>query len=526
MYLINSSVDRPDIGYLYNVSKDLMHRGIRVGDIEYLKEQFKENYLALKDNIKSNYGINNPGSSKQIVEYMKSLNSEEIYEICFNDGKWTTNKDAFSQLAAMGYQFAIDILDYRLVKKYSEYIENFIEACDKNSLIHPEVSLSKTNRINYKNPPLMNIPKPLLWNVIKPYNDGDTLISADIKNQEQTIMVNMLNASKIKWALDDPRGFYEALFCTQFEVKARLNMLVTSSHKEGFISNKELSEMSFVPAEYYSPIPVLTEDTYYTDGDTKRRIKYIDICNIVVGVGGKPQLPKAIKAYFNSKEFVELGVDWEEFDNKKLNKPGIVSIDGKIRGISIECSKMSRAEFKVAWNALAYGVGMMGLKNICKRINPKIVYSNFIGIPEYKKYKDTCNKLAKQGIQEISTYFGTKMTANKYEESELRRALMDLPIQGTASDILSLLVKHFHDMVNVLGIKDDFFILFTRHDEVIVEVSKTYIAENGIEKALAIVKDIFEHTIDNWTSFKLKVEEVVPNVDFIKDEYSEDAIFD
>ena len=118
------------------------------------------------------------------------------------------------------------------------------------------------------------------------------------------------------------------------------------------------------------------------------------------------------------------------------------------------------------------------------------------------------------------------MIANKYEESELRRALMDLPIQGTASDILSLLVRHFYDMVNVLGIKDDFFILFTRHDEVIVEVSKTYIAENGIEKALAIVKDIFEHTIDNWTSFKLKVEEVVPNVDFIKDEYSEDAIFD
>lgn len=517
MYHIDSKTDRPDIKYLEDTVKLMMIRGVNVADLGLLYARFIAEKDAIAQDITENYGIANPNSSQQIVKYISNIDNPEIYEICFVDGKWTSNKDALSSLSLIGYQFAKDILDYRKAKKYAESIKSMQDAVGSDGRVHPTVTLSKTNRINYSSPALMNIPKPLLWHIVKPNNPDNILVSADIKNQEPSILINLLGIDSLKAALTSDNGLYEYIFEKAFVGKARLNILVTSSYKEGLVTNEELASLGYVPPVYYTPDPPAVVSTYYNG----EQVRVIDATSVVVKPGTKMEdikLPdKVLIETVNDKQYY-VPVIWEDFNKKKLNVQGIIELSGEVQDLEIRCDGIYRKEFKIAWNAMTYGAGSFGIDKMCKHINGKTFYSFFSSIPEFKRYRNNCKAHAEKHQQYINTFFGTTLNAGGEENTfKLQRVLMDLPIQGTAADILSMLLKHCNEEINN-KYKGNIEIHYTRHDEMIFEVNKEWADKIGIDMVLDIIKDMTEHQVDNWTPFRVEVKELKPGKLYIDDD--------
>lgn len=505
MYRINSTTDIPSSAYLLKEVQQMMADGIKIANLNDTYQTLIDEEEAYRKDIKYKLGIDNPNSAVQIKRYMDGLNDSTVVSICCPNGKWTSDKSALTQLAFLGYEFASTILKYRKAKKYADTIKAISTSKDRFGKIHPTVTMTKTNRVSYSDPPLMTIPKDVLWDCIVPSKAGNVLISADIKNQEPNIMINMHNIKSLKPALSSELGLYEYIF-SQIPITGRLNLIITNNEKPGIMDNDEMRERSDIPAIYYTPKICPMEDAK-VNGEN---IKLIDIINLVTPVGVEPEFPKEIRVMTaNGNVYnlpIEFHVDWSKAANKKkLNTQCILEVDGVISGISKPCEGETRKEFKRAWNAMTYGASALGVKNMCNKIDAQMVYRFFTSIPELDEYRKECGRLARNRVQTVKTYFGTDVTANQPNVSVLKRVLMDLPIQGTAADILSLLVKHFKSETEKMGIADKLKIVFTRHDELIIEASKELIDDWGIDKILAYVRELTEHQVDDWEPFKIDI---------------------
>ncbi len=523
MYNINSKEDKPDIGYMVNRVKESMNVGIKLGDVGSLYSRFLGVQNEIGNKIIEEYGIQNPNSGVQVIEFLKRQKNVDIYEVCCVGDKWTSNKDALLQLRNMGYDFADNILDYRKMKKYAESIKSMLDAVDKDGLVRPNLTLGKTNRINYVNPALMNIPKKLLWHIITPRNEGNVLFSIDIKNQEPSILINLLNIEQLKDALISEDGLYESLFKKPFVQRTRLNIFNTVDKKMRRVSAKEMAANSNIPPIYYVPIRPTVDSVYYNG----ERIKLIEVCNVVSRIGKEPLLPDKVSIETVENNIYNVDVEWDKLSKRQLNKSGVIEIDGTLKGIDIVCEGTFRDEFKQAWNALTYGASSMGLRKICKGIDGGLIYKYFSGIKEFREYKKQCKKLAGKGIQEINTIFGTKLYAGEKNTNRLQRILMDLPIQGTGSDILALLIKHFDNEVEHRGLVGKLELYYTRHDEFIVEVNKEWLDTVGENKVEDILRDILEHKIDDWIPFKIEVSKIeVKPLNVLNEKDYTDEIFE
>lgn len=501
MFNINSAVHKPDIDYMITRVKSLMEDGIQLGDLSSLYNEFNGVKESLKEIIQNKYGIINPNSTQQIVKYMQSLENPEVYEVCCIDDKWTSKSEVLSELSTMGYEFADDILEYRVVKTYSQTIASLIEAQDSNRMIHPVVSVGKTNRINYSAPALMNIPKKLLWSVIRPRKEGNVLFSVDIKNQEPSILINVLGIDKLKSALLSENGLYETLFSKVFVQKTKATIYVSENEEPRIVGGVEMSESS-APPVYYTPIRPSVDSVYYNN----EKVKVIEVCNSMTRIGVVPPLQDEVSIETVNGNVYKVPVVWGEIP--KLNKKGIVQIEGELQGLEIRCEGVYRSEFKQSWNAMTYGASIMGIRHMCKHLDGDVVYKYFSAIPQFKEYKSKCTKAANAGIQTIGTFFGTPITANVYEASRLKRVLMDMPIQGTGADILSLLIKHFDEEVESRGLQGKLMLYYTRHDELILEADSVWVSETGVDNVIDIIRDIVEHRIDDWTPFKVQIKQI------------------
>lgn len=461
MFIIDSSIETPDSEYLYERQRELLEEGIAVKELSELERDFTHAYNKARKRLQDEYGIENPNSSQQVLAFFDKCLSRDVYSVLQNlsvdltlyksemmnivyklhingvkpdelhyitvaasveyteeeklmenvevvmefvrimldndiitcmlkDGKWTTNKEAMAMLALKGHQSAVDIMTYRKAKNYAETVTKFKGAVAGDGRVHPKMSIGKTNRIEYSNPALMNIPKQLLWDIIGPRTEGNMLVSVDIKNQEPWIMINMLGIERLRALAEADGDLYESVF----------------------------------------------EDIF-----------------------GK--IPEPIE----------------------------------------------RKELKQAWNAMSYGATKYGVRAICRNIDGDAVYDYFSKIKEFKQYKAEKTRLAKAGVQLAETYFGTELEANEYG-SKLKRVLMDIPIQGTGSDILALLVSHFDEEMSDRGLTDKILLYFTRKDELVIEVDRAYVDEVGKDKVFEILADVFEHRIDDWAPFKVKISEV------------------
>ena len=168
-----------------------------------------------------------------------------------------------------------------------------------------------------------------------------------------------------------------------------------------------------------------------------------------------------------------------------------------------------RKEFKTSWLAISYGASIFGIQHACKTIDGKHVYNYITKINELKEYRDKIDKLARKETNVIGTVFGTRLYAGDFDNwKKLKRVLLDLPVQGTGSDILSLLIKRFYDYSKEYGLEDKVSLYYTRHDELIIEVSKDWLDSVGKEVVENTLRDMLEHQVDNWTPFQVEVEQV------------------
>lgn len=397
MYHIKSGIDKPDFMFLLEELEGIVKgKGLRLSNkIFEIKDKLSKDVSSFNALIVSQYSINNPNSSAQILKYMRENLDYDLLEMCKDEktGKLSSSKENLAELSKLGCAFAIDILNYRKYKKQLEYVEGLLANCDRFGRIFPNIDLGATNRVNYTDPPLMNIPKEILWDVLTPRVDGNYLVSVDIKNQEPTVLINWKNIECLKAKLTSERGLY-------FEI------------------------------------------------------------------------------------FVEI------FDK--------------------EPNDFELKELKTAWLALNYGATKIGIKNICSLIDGEAVYDYFNSIKEIKRYTGEAYGLSKAKCRVAYTYFGTKLNLSAKDVNSLKRQHLDFPIQGTCSDILSMLVKRFRWYINTYNLKDVLSIYYTRHDELIIEVDKTFYEKRNASKdekdhINCLLGDILNHKVDDWVEFKTKI---------------------
>jgi len=510
MYHISTKTSKPDIGYMSAKVGELMKRGIRIADCSEILKYYSDLRDSLKKDIQLKYNIDNPNSVKQVASFLEYQSSQieltstnDILNICYDEEKekWTTGAEALEKLADLGYGFAQDLLDYRHAKKYAESIESIVKAADQNGLVHPTVSLGKTHRVNYKDPGLLTIPKKLLWHIIAPYNSNNVLYSVDIKNQEPNILINLTGANSIKYALESEEGLYETLFKECFKPFATANVMIDTFPENRVYSAEEIRKIGTISPALYSASKPLVKDTYYNG----QRVIAIETICIGSEKGLHPTLPDTIDIETEDGNIHSVGIEWES-DEKMYKKSSDYELKGYLKGLDIKVGKVERKEFKTAWNAVSYGGTIFRVKLICKTIDPKQTYNYITKIAEFKNYRSAIEKRAKDNITGIGTAFGTLMDAGYAEDwKKLTRILLDLPIQGTGADILSLLIKHFYDYCNEKGLSDKLDICYTRHDELIIEVNGEWLKTVGENEVEAILRDMLEHQIDNWTPFKIEV---------------------
>lgn len=391
MYKINTKVDKPDIKYMRERIEEVARDGFRVSDdIQSILDILNADLENNKKQVMS-YGIKNPNSAAQVIAYLQSLKDPNVAECCIDGkGKWSSNRDCLAKLAHKGNDFAVDLLTYRKSTEYVKSVKQLVDTMGSEHIVRPQINYGKTNRVNYANPAIMNIPKDIIWDLIVPSKEGNVLVSVDIKNQEPWILINMLHIKSLKDVLKDNSegGLYNALY------------------------------------------------------------------KIIFGTEPTP---------------------------------------------------IQRKEFKTSWNALTYGSTKKAIVETYRNIDGAKVYSYFTKIPELAEYKTNCYKLATAKKKDTHTLFGTELIADGDAKGRLQRQLMDLPIQGTGADILALLIKHFDDETEEKGLADKMWVYFTRHDELVIEVDGKAFEEMGEEKVFEILRDLFEHQIDDWEPFKVEI---------------------
>lgn len=521
MYKISLAKDKPDIGYMEQEADKLVRRGVRLADCKELRDKYVSLRDALEIEMRDKYGVMNPRSPKQVIGRLKQMSNEvalgsrnDIIDACYNSetNKWTSDAKAMQKLVDLGYEFAKDLLDYRHAQKYAESLNALMEAADENGLIHPIVSLTKTNRISYSEPALMNIPKRLLWYIIKPYKPGNKLFSVDIKNQEPNILINMTHSEELKSALLDPDGLYESMFRQCFKPKATANVLVNTLPDNRIYKTSELKEMEEIsPALYYPTKPPIKG--YKING-----LRVMGIETICTGSnnGKQPQLPSTVAVELEDGSIVNCNVSWEQpsaAKGKTSKRTNDYVINGSIEGIEITFNKAERNEYKTSWLAMSYGAGIMLIRDTCRFIDGDTVYKHIMSINSLKQYRSMVDKLVKSGKRTINTIFGTKLYAGDGDSKQLKRSMLDLPVQGSAADILSLLIKRFYDYCSEHGLSSTLLLYYTRHDELIIEVDKDFYEAEGTESVKGILKDMLEHQIDNWTPFQIEITEVGKELD-------------
>lgn len=165
------------------------------------------------------------------------------------------------------------------------------------------------------------------------------------------------------------------------------------------------------------------------------------------------------------------------------------------------------SEFKTGWNMLTYGGTKAGLVERCKIIDGAKLYDFYSKLPGYKKYSAACYSKAAKGITKDTTYFGSTVESTATTTSQLARSLADIPIQGTAADILALLCKKISDNIaDDPVLRNRFVIYYTRHDEIIFMVKKN--SNESDDDIAAILHNVADHMIDEWVPFMIDVEKV------------------
>lgn len=444
--------------------------------------------------ITKKYGIINPRSSVQVADYLKRSGDADIYDVCYSyrEGKYLTNKEKMTELSERGLEIGGDMLRFRKASSMVSNLKSVLKDTKENK-INPSVSMQLTNRISYKAPALMNIPKEVLWDVVVP-KKGLSIYSIDIKNQEPSIVIQMLGIQSLMSSLEGQEGVYEEIYNKVYSNRAKLYIAVSDRAETREMTLEEIRKMDKGAFNEVTEI-----DGVDSNGNTVVSI-IPSVCTLKIGdrikegdIGVRDLQGNVIPVKWDNKLYQmgdkkEVGVVYGDLDGVKVYPP----------------SKGVRSDFKVAWNALTYGGFRGTIANL--NIDSDRLFDFFSSIEEMKEYKKMATSKAKSGEAAISA-FGTKIDIPKFGSTgRLKRQYLDVPIQATGSDILARLVNHFEEVKEELGWSSA-NILFTRHDEIIVEVDEEEVGGEQLTKEL--LEDTFEHEVSGWKHpFRVKIDKV------------------
>lgn len=189
----------------------------------------------------------------------------------------------------------------------------------------------------------------------------------------------------------------------------------------------------------------------------------------------------------------------------------------KANGVSVDkVTPEMRGSAKAVNFGIIYGISDYGLANdlgIQVYKAKAFIDKFFESYPKVKQYMDKSVELAKsQGY--VTTILGRRrdiieLKSSRFNERSFgERIAMNMPMQGSASDIVKLAMIRVYDALNEGKFKAK--MIMQVHDELIIDCP-----ENEVEKVKVMVKDIMENTVklsvklnvnvgvgDNWLEAK------------------------
>lgn len=159
-----------------------------------------------------------------------------------------------------------------------------------------------------------------------------------------------------------------------------------------------------------------------------------------------------------------------------------------------EPNKQELKDFKACWLAITYGGHVQYPK-----IDTRPIVEHFNSAEVREKLK-TLTQSAFRYSKCVGTYFGTTI---RPQTNITSTSSINLPIQGTAADIFTVLLEHCYNTLEISQYKDTIHILYTRSDEIIFRVHKSI----PKDEAKQYIKSLTEHQVDDWVPFSVDVEE-------------------
>lgn len=150
---------------------------------------------------------------------------------------------------------------------------------------------------------------------------------------------------------------------------------------------------------------------------------------------------------------------------------------------------------------LIYGMGAFRISNelnISRKEAAQFIENYFAKFPTIKDYiQHSIDEAKHKGYAE--TIFGRKLylpglnSSNKMRVKEAERVATNMPIQGSAADIIKIAMNILHEQ---LKDRDDIIMMIQVHDELVFEVKK-----DSLEEAKEIITTVMEHALpQKWSS--------------------------
>ena len=366
MLEIDSVFDAPQFDLVQRKLQSSLDNGVRILCTEQ-DLQAKDELKKLSDKMLMYYGVNNPFSTKETVQYTMNHLTEDIIQWCVEGGEIKLRSETMRKVKDS--EFITDLLKYRQLKYR---VQNFLP---NNTIVHPTVIRSTTNRILYKQPNILNRDK---YNV-KPPSEDEYIVCVRIPNQELVVWHEMLGLTELRpyfRTIDDPyRGMYEHFY-------------------------------------------------------------------------HKPPMDKAL------------------------------------------------AEFKKFWTAASYGLPLGNV--IYTQADPTVI-ADYLGQQHIVKTLNQITKYAFKAKNTCKSYFGTVLSPGTKELTSIQAII--LTIQGTVSDIMTILLEHCYSELSKGKYADDIHVLYTRYNKILFRVSDHVPRVD----AMKYIMELTAHRVDDWQEFAREI---------------------
>ena len=181
-----------------------------------------------------------------------------------------------------------------------------------------------------------------------------------------------------------------------------------------------------------------------------------------------------------------------------------------------EVTPLQRRNAKAVNFGIIYGIGAFSLSQdlgITKKEADAYIESYFEKYPKIKAYIDGCVESAREkgyGITLFNRrrYISEINSSNYVQRSFGERVAMNMPVQGTAADIIKIAMVKVYNRMKKEGLKSQ--LVLQVHDELLIEAYRdeeekvAKILEEEMENAVSLSVPLIAevHTGDNWYDVK------------------------